>query len=280
MVAPRLEAESRLDDPDDRLLIGEGVALDVPAASALIRAGGTAIDVVATIVVLLVTTLIVTNLATDEITVRTVMISALVVCLVVVPTVVETTTRGRSLGKFALGLRVVRDDGGAIGLRHALIRSLTAVLEIYMTVGGLAAVFGFTSRSSKRLGDLLAGTHARVERVPRFEANPVEVPHPLAVWAATADAGRLPSPLARRAASFVRNAPHLAPASRTRLARELAAEIAPFVTPVPDAAPELLVAAVVALRGARDARALELEAAKLAMLDPELTAIPNGFPRR
>ena len=32
-----------------------------------------------------------------------------------VPTLVETLTRGRSLGKLALGLRVVRDDGGPCG---------------------------------------------------------------------------------------------------------------------------------------------------------------------
>ena len=36
-----------------------------------------------------------------------------VTCFVGLPVAVETLTRGRSVGKLALGLRVVRDDGGS-----------------------------------------------------------------------------------------------------------------------------------------------------------------------
>ena len=59
--------------------------------------------------------------------------------ILIVPMLVETATGGRSLGKLAVGARIVRDDGGAIGLRHAFIRALLGVLEIFMTFGGLAA---------------------------------------------------------------------------------------------------------------------------------------------
>lgn len=93
-------------------------------------------------------------------------IAALVIAVVIVPVTVETASRGRSLGKLTVGARVVRDDGGSIGFRHALVRGLTGVLEILMTFGGLAAVVGLLSRRSRRLGDVLAGTHSQLERVP------------------------------------------------------------------------------------------------------------------
>ena len=56
------------------------------------------------------------------------------------PVIFETLSRGRSLGKLALGLRVVSDDGGPERFRQALVRGLLAVLEIWLTLGFLALV--------------------------------------------------------------------------------------------------------------------------------------------
>ncbi len=275
--APR----SRLARFDDEgVLTGEAVALDVRPASALIRAGGAAIDVITSIVLILLLLLALSRLAVDEAAFRAIMIAGIVVCIIVIPTAVETATRGRSLGKLALGLRIVRDDGGAIGFRHAFIRALTGVIEIYMTVGGLAVLVGFLNPSSKRLGDLLAGTHAQVERVPKVPSTAFGVPPELVGWAATADVGRLPDPLARRVASFFANVAHLAPESRVRVATMLAAEVAPYVSPLPDAPAERFLAAVVALRRERDLAALRLEDARISALAPQLTAKPVGFPER
>ena len=195
-------------------------------------------------------------------------------------TAVETATRGRSLGKLALGLRVVRDDGGAIGLRHAFIRALTGVIEIYLTFGGLAVLVGFLDPSSKRLGDILAGTHSQVERVPKLPSAAFGVPPELVGWSATADVARLPDPLARRVASFFANVDHLMPESRTRVATMLAQQVSTFVSPLPDAAPERFLAAVVALRRERELAALRLADARLAALAPTLTATRVGFPER
>ncbi|QEO13506.1 RDD family protein [Agromyces intestinalis] len=265
---------------DDGLVTGEAVALDVRPASAVMRGGGTAIDVIATVLVLIGVLLLASSLSLDEAAMRAISITALVVCLVVVPTAVETATHGRSIGKLALGLRVVRDDGGAIGFRHAFIRALTGVVEIYLTLGGLAVVVGFLNPSSKRLGDLLAGTHAQVERVPKVVPQSFGVPTQLLGWAATTDVGRLPDPLERRIAAFFRNAPHLEPNRRAAIAATLAAEAAPFVSSVPDAPAELFLAAIAALRRDRDLTALTLEDRRMADLAPVLTARPNGFPER
>jgi hypothetical protein len=106
------------------------------------------------------------------------------------------------------------------------------------------------------------------------------VPPELVGWAAVADVARLPDPLARRVASFFANAAHLVPESRARLAASLAAEVTPFVSPVPDAPAERFLAGVAALRRERDLAALRLEGERMALLEPVLTATPNGFPER
>lgn len=262
---------------DEGVVTGEAVTLDVRPASALIRAGGAAIDVLLSVVLFVALLLALSGLSIDEAAARAIVIAGIVCCIVVLPTAVETASRGRSLGKLALGLRVVRDDGGAIGFRHAFIRALTGVIEIYLTVGGLAVLVGFLNPSSKRLGDLLAGTHAQVERVPKLPQTAFGVPPELVAWAAVADVGRLPDPVARRVASFFANVEHLTPESRARVAASLAAEVVPHVSPVPAAAPERFLAAVVALRRDRDLVALAMEDRRMRTLAPQLTATPLGF---
>uniref|UniRef100_UPI001F176944 RDD family protein n=1 Tax=Agromyces humi TaxID=1766800 RepID=UPI001F176944 len=153
-MAPATDTRSRAARFDDEALVtGEAVALDVRPASALIRAGGAAIDVLLSVVLILLVLLALAGLSLDEAAFRAVLIATIVVCIVVLPTAVETATRGRSLGKLALGLRVVRDDGGAIGLRHAFIRALTGVIEIYLTFGGLAVLVEQHRGERHELGD-------------------------------------------------------------------------------------------------------------------------------
>jgi uncharacterized RDD family membrane protein YckC len=265
---------------DEGVLTGEAVSLDVRPASALIRGGGCAIDVLVSVVLFVGLLLALSGLGVDEAAFGAIVISGIVLCIVVLPTAVETASRGRSLGKLALGLRVVRDDGGASGFRHAFIRALVGVVEIYLTVGGLAVLVGFLNPSSKRLGDILAGTHAQVERVPKLPSTAFGVPTELVGWASIADVARLPDPVARRVAAFFANAEHLVPDSRARVAASLAAEVAPYVSPLPDAPAERFLAGVAALRRERDVAALRLEGERMAQLEPVLTATPNGFPER
>ena len=280
-MASATSARSRVARFDDEgLVTGEAVTLDVRPASALIRAAGCAIDVILSLLLLLALLLSLAGLSVDEAASRAIIVAGLVCCIVVLPTAVETASHGRSLGKLALGLRVVRDDGGAIGFRHAFIRALTGVVEIYLTFGGLAVLVGFLNPSSKRLGDLLAGTHAQVERVPALPSNAFGVPPELVGWATTADVARLPDATARRVAAFFANIDHLVPESRARVAASLAAQVAPFVSPLPDAPPERFLAGVVARRRPRDLTALRLEDARLESLAPVLTAKPVGFPER
>jgi len=200
--------------------------------------------------------------------------------MVVLPTTVELASRGRSLGKLAVGARIVRDDGGAIGFRHSFIRALVGVLEIFMTVGAVAALTGLLNTRSKRLGDLLAGTYSQLVRVPKPTPLPLYLAPHLTAWAATADVARLPDRLSRRIAQFIRQAPDLTPAARLGLSTELAREAVPYVSPVPPVDAETFLVAVAVLRRERDARGLELEKQRLERLEPVLGALPHGFPER
>ncbi|WP_104082807.1 RDD family protein [Cryobacterium sp. Y11] len=281
----RLSDRSDADDlaRDDELVTGEAVALDVRPASVILRAAGSIIDTIAyaaLYLLILLAFFVAFGQSVDAALSQAVVIAALVFSLLIVPVLVETLTQGRSLGKLAIGARIVRDDGGAISLRHAFIRALTGVLEIVMTVGGLAATVALLNGRSKRLGDLMAGTYSQHERVPRNRAVARPLPEPLVAWSQTVDIARLPDRLSRRVAQYLRQSAHLTSLTRERLAQALAAEVTPFVSPLPDAPAEFFLIGVAAVRREREYTALLLERERLARLAPVLTGLPHGFPNR
>ncbi len=278
-----MDAVRHVDD-ENELITGEAVALDLRPAGFVLRAGSAAIDFViylgSYILVLLLAFQAATAWDVDEAAAAAIGIAAFVVCVIAAPTAVELLMRGKSVGRLALGVRIVRDDGGAIGFRHAFLRALVGVLEIYMTLGGIAAVVALLNGRTKRLGDLLAGTYAQHERIPKVVDPVYGVPLELTAWSRTADVARMPDGLSRRIAQFLKQAGGMAPGSRVRLARELANEASRFVSPVPAADPELFLAAVAAMRREREFAALTLQQQRLDRLEPVLQGLPHGFPDR
>ena len=278
-----VEVIDHVDDSQE-LVTGEAVALDLRPQSFVLRAAGAIIDFVvyfgSYILIMLVLFTFAAQLGLDDALFRSIGVVGIVLCIVVIPTVVELLSHGKSLGKLAIGARIVRDDGGAIGFRHAFIRSLTNVFETFMTFGGVAAIVALLNGKSKRMGDLIAGTYSQNERVSGVVTPIYGVPVPLVDWSLTADVAKMPDALARRVAAFLQQAPGLTPVSRDRLSRELANEVSVFVSPVPRADAELFLAAVAALRRDREFAALQLEKAGLERLEPVLGGLPRGFPDR
>ncbi|MEU3778890.1 RDD family protein [Streptomyces sp. NPDC032472] len=105
-------------------------------------------------------------------------VASFVLVLVGVPIAVETLSHGRSLGKLACGLRVVRDDGGPIRFRHALVRGAMGVVELLGTFGSIACIASLVSARGRRLGDVFAGTLVVRERVSGPPVMPVPAPPP------------------------------------------------------------------------------------------------------
>ncbi len=265
-------------------MTGEAVALDLRATSFVLRAAGSAIDFLvyagAYVLVLVVLFAFGSQLGLDQALMAAVSVSAAVLCLLVIPVAVETASQGKSLGRLAVGARIVRDDGGAIGFRHAFIRGLVGVMELILTVGAIAALVGLLNQRAKRLGDLVAGTYSQYERVGALTRPAYGVPVALVEWSTTADVAKLPDALARRVAQFLGSANGFTPATRDRLARSLANEVAVYVSPVPDAHPELFLAAAAAMRRERELAALQLAQQQLTHLAPVLGGMPRGFPDR
>ena len=74
--------------------------------------------------------------------------------------VIGEGVHGLTVGKRALGLRVVDGAGNVPGLRRAFIRSVLRVVEVNPILGGIpAAIVVMCSRHGQRLGDMLAGTY-------------------------------------------------------------------------------------------------------------------------
>ena len=247
----------------DDLVTGEAVALDLPAAGLGTRIASGLIDVTATflLLIVLIITLTIAAVQTDQALVQVAMLLSIIAALVVFPTTIETLTRGRSLGKLALGLRTVRDDAGPISFHHSLVRALVGVVEIYLFLGSPAFFSALLSSRGKRLGDYAAGTYVVRERIRLTLPPPTRMPPQLAHWAANADLAALPVGLALAVRQFLGR--QIDPVTRADLGGRLAAAVSEYVAPAPPPGtpPEAFLAAVIAARRDRDAARLARESA-------------------
>lgn len=282
---------AQLTTDDELIVTGEAVALDVRPAGFVLRAASALIDGIALFIVAVSLAIAVSNVLGEllpeamdskqaDSILQILVICMLVLCFVVLPMLVEWLSRGKSLGRLIMGLRIVRDDGGAAHLRHAFIRALTGFFEFFMSLGSIAILTGIVNARSKRVGDMLAGTYAQNERAPKLMPNTAPVPPGLEGWAAIADVARLPDPLARRVRDYLIQAPRLEPAMRQRLATALAREVRAWVHPLPQVDADTFLRAVSAVRRDREARGLQLRAERHARIEPQLQALPHGFPQR
>ena len=241
------------------LVTGEAVALELRPAKLPSRALAVLLDLVVSMTAYLVVTigLLAGTAALDDAARIAVSIASFLLLLVGGPIAVETLSHGRSLGKLAFGLRVVRDDGGPIRFRHALVRGAIGVVEILMTFGIIACIASLVSARGRRLGDVFAGTLVVRERIPVGRTAFVPPPPPwLAGRFSGLDLSAVPDGLWLAIRQYLTRMQQLDPqvggAMAERLASDLAARTgAPAPQGVPAAA---YLAAVVQERQARDAR--------------------------
>jgi uncharacterized RDD family membrane protein YckC len=149
----------------------------------------------------------------------------------------ETLWRGRTLGKAALGLRVVTKEGAPVRFRHAAIRGLLGLVDFFVLGGFLAVVFILFTRDNQRLGDLVAGTLVLRERSALAAPAPVTfVPPPgLEHYTATLDPSGLTTEEYQAVRTFLLRAASLPPGPRSTLALQLANPLAARLRPPPPA---------------------------------------------
>ncbi|QES48539.1 hypothetical protein DEJ50_12620 [Streptomyces venezuelae] len=162
------------------LVTGDAVVLGLRPARLPSRALAILLDLVVYVVGYLLVSvgLVFATASLDEAALAAVNVAAFLLILVGVPIAVETLSHGRSLGKLACGLRVVRDDGGPIRFRHALVRGAMGVIELLLTLGVVACIASLVSERGRRLGDVFGGTLVIRERVPGARVMPVPPPPP------------------------------------------------------------------------------------------------------
>ena len=265
-------------------MTGEAVELSVQPAALAARALSCLIDYIAYSLVnvgLLIAMfwLLLKTSALNGLLLGSVMTVMTISVFVLLPMLIEVLTHGRSLGKFALGLRIVRDDGGAVRLRHSFIRALLWPFEILSTGGGIAALSGLVSPQAKRLGDYLAGTMAVSERsVPPPPVHTHVAPQ-LQDWLSRTDVSALPDGLHRRIVTFLAMAPKLSIESRWQRAIELATELNPYVAPAPPEGtfPEQFLSAIVHRQRAAEVEKLRRRSARSAAFRAGIDTLPHGL---
>jgi len=260
------------------VVTGEAVVLDVPCARFPSRMLAIIIDMTVQIVMLVVLFAIIgaTGTHLNPASLAAVAVTALVLTIVGYPAAFETLSRGRSLGKMALGLRVVGDDGGPERFRQALVRALASIVEIWGLTGAPALICSLLSAKGKRIGDLFAGTFVIQERLPRRPGLPpmlAVVPPPLAGWAQALELSGLDDNTAEQASSYLRRFYELTPAARDEFGQRIAAAVAARVTPPPPPGtpPAAFLAAVLAVRRQR-------EMTRLAAMQAGATGQHPGWP--
>lgn len=244
---------------ESELVTGEAVVLDLRVAKLASRAAAMLLDVAVQFALLIGAIILITfaTPAGDDSLALTLVIVFVVLILVGYPVLFETLSRGRSLGKMALGLRVVRLDGGPIRFRHALTRGLAGAIVDFWVLGlfgAIAVVVSLCSSDGRRVGDFLAGTLVIRERVPESAAVGVPMPPALAHWASQLDLTRLPDDLALASRQFLSRFSQLRPEAAESLGYGLAHQMSQALgTPVPPGVPAwAFLAAVLAERRNRD----------------------------
>lgn len=242
------------------LVTGDAVVLGLRPARLPSRALASAIDLAVTFAVFILVSVVlgIASAALDEAAVAAIGVASFLLVLIGGPVAVETLSHGRSLGKLACGLRVVRDDGGPIRFRHALVRGAMGLVEILLTFGALASIASLVSARGRRIGDVFAGTLVIRERVAATGRS-VAVPPPppwLVGRFAQLDLSGVPDELWSAIRQYLTRMQQLDPGVGRSIAERLAGElVARTGAAAPQGVPAAaFLAAVVHERQSRDAR--------------------------
>ena len=238
---------------DGGIVTPEGVILDFDRAGVASRMAARIIDVAVQLSMLSVLLNVFAIIAVAwPVAGVIVMVTAVFAALFLYPALLEAFWRGRTVGKYALGLRVVTVEGASIRLRHAAVRSMLQLVDIFATLGGAAVVAALTNQEGQRLGDMAAGTYVVRERrsLNTLASREVVIPAPRGHQdtVAALDTSALDVSQSALVRSFLVRVTELDPVSRAALADQLATRVSEcLATPIPDGVhPETWLACVAA----------------------------------
>lgn len=168
----------------------------------------------------------------------------------------EVWNSGRTVGKLAAGLRVVREDGGPVTFMASLIRNLLRIVDGFGLLTFLLCPVGITSilvsRHNQRLGDHAAGTFVIRERTaaaaPWTHLWPAPPGSPHLAWDVSAIGADEMATVTR----FLSRRPTLDVNARRHLAAQLAWRLGPRVGGAdPSWPPEMFLEGLAAAKASR-----------------------------
>ena len=92
------------------------------------------------------------------------------------PVLFELLMSGQTPGKAAMKLRVVRQDGGPVGVASSVLRNFVRIIDFLPWFYGVGGIAVFATTKNQRLGDIAAGTlviREPSERPQAFNPGPL-----------------------------------------------------------------------------------------------------------
>ena len=242
-------------DYDDRLTIAtpEGVELNLTLAGVGSRFASALIDVAIQAVLIIAVSLVAAAVGSGF----GLAIGSIAAFLIVFgyDVLFEVLASGRTPGKRANGLRVVRSGGQPIELVASVIRNMLRIVDFLPTAYLVGIVSILATKRNQRLGDLVAGTLVVRERLasiapPAWAPAPQLPPSPEP--GAVLDVGLVTAEEVAALRHYMERRLQIEPQVRRELAHTLAERLRPKVGGVPDdLRGEPLLAAVLAEKLAR-----------------------------
>ena len=200
----------------------EAVLLELPTAGVATRAFARLVDLAAQAALLLAGGMLISTLAFSSMVIPA--ITWTFVVLLVYPIGLEILWRGRSVGKFVFGLRVVGVDGAPEVPRQSVVRGLVALVDIYLSLGFIALITAMFSPSSQRSGDMAAGTVVIRVRGGGAAHTPIAFHPPVGyeAYVATLDVGRLSDEDFSLVREFLLRSSTMSPDTRQAMSVDLA----------------------------------------------------------
>jgi hypothetical protein len=84
--------------------------------------------------------------------------------------VLETFNKGRSVGKMVMKIHVIKLAGGSANFSDYAARWAFRLIDIYFSLGAVAAILVLSSSKSQRIGDVIANT-AVVKTLPKMNID-------------------------------------------------------------------------------------------------------------
>ena len=167
MMAVRRDVEASRPAPRaNGVVTPEAVLLELDTAGVGTRAAAAVVDLLVQGTALTLVVFVLVLIArVSEVAAAVGVFVAAFAALLAYPCLCEWLLGGRTVGKIAMGLRVVTVDGAPVRFSHAAIRAMLGLVDFWFPPGGaLAMLLVLGTPRNQRFGDLVAGTLVLAER--------------------------------------------------------------------------------------------------------------------